>query len=552
MDTTRATLVDISSSDLYNSLLTNIAANNKRFMDRSYDSLSRQQKDTVAREQGMIKERDYTVVSIPLRSKSTAADNNALRLYLRTILSRMMDSETVNTVLSQENMQQYWIPAFTHRSYDPTPNRNYEKLEYWGDSALKLSFRNYLALNYPDFNESELSNLSNHYMSTEEQASLADSLGLPKHLRSYVPVTRGIQEDLLESFYGALYSIGGMDLVNSVTAYLYKGVYIDQQYKLGSFTTRVQQALQAIGLTRPKEGFITGRGTVTAYLYYDDEESVQTLKNRFNIPYRRTTVRRTPEGEVTGYSIATATGRFKGMASANAYQNLSRLFDTRGVYDAVRTRRTSGIDELLRYVQENIDPSYESVSVYRQTGDYEVTAVLQGTIGPISNTIYAVTISYDFGRAPREREIYSLLLDSMRRTAPRSRGTAPTTDPRTRTRQGLTTPRTRGQTTTVGTSTAPQQTSTVTEEEIDDEVIVTIPQLEEEGQEGRGTRTRLGTVRDRRQEGTQRTSTTGRGGRTSGRGSRLSTRSGTGQQRTTTTTGTGDRTSGRFRSRRYG
>jgi len=136
----------------------------------------------------------------------------------------------------------------------------------------------------------------------------------------------------------------------------------------------------------------------------------------------------------------------------------------------------------------------------------------------------------------------------MRRTAPRSRGT----DPRTRTRQDRTTPRTRGQTTTVGTSTAPQQTSTVTEEEIDDEVIVTIPQLEEEGQEGRGTRTRLGTVRDRRQEGTQRTSTTGRGGRTSGRGGRLSTRSGTGQQRTTTTTGTGDRTSGRFRSRRYG
>src|SRR5690606_8950252 len=219
MDTTR--LVDISSSDLYNSLLTNIAANNKRFMDRSYDSLSRQQKDSIAKEQGLIKERDYTIVSVRLHNKSTASDNNALTLYVRQTLSKILDSNTVNTLLSKENMQQYWIPAFTHRSYDPTPDRNYEKLEYWGDSALKLSFRNYLALNYPQFNESELSNLSNHYMSTEEQASLSDQLGLPKYLRSYVAVTRGIQEDLLESFYGALYSIGGMDLVDSVTTYLY-------------------------------------------------------------------------------------------------------------------------------------------------------------------------------------------------------------------------------------------------------------------------------------------------------------------------------------------
>jgi len=460
MDTTRPTLVDISSSDLYNSLLTNIAANNKRFMDRSYDSLSRQQKDSIAKEQGLIKERDYTIVSVPLHNKSTASDNNALTLYLRQTLSKILDSNTVNTVLSKENMQQYWIPAFTHRSYDPTPDRNYEKLEYWGDSALKLSFRNYLALNYPQFNESELSNLSNHYMSTEEQASLSDQLGLPKYLRSYVAVTRGIQEDLLESFYGALYSIGGMDLVDSVTTYLYTSVYVDPQYSLGSFTTRVQQALQGLGLPRPSEGFVSNRENVTAHLYYDNESVVRTLNRRFRIPYRRTVVRRTGDEEIMGYSIATSTGRYRGNVNTNAYQNLSRLFDQRGVYDAVQARRTEGIEELLKYVQDNIDPRYESVSVYRQTGDYEVTAVLQGTIGPIVETIYAATISYDYGRAPREREIYSLLLDSMRSTAPTSKRTRLGTEEGTVTRRQGTVSR-RGRGTTRGGSTVTRGGSTV-------------------------------------------------------------------------------------------
>lgn len=425
MEQTNARLVDISSSDLYNSLLTNTAERNRRFMNRNYDSLSRQEKETIARQQGMIKDRDYTVITIPMDKKNPARELNELRLFLRGTLSKVFDKSDVDLLLTDENMNSYWMPAFTHRSYDPTPDRNYEKLEYWGDSALKLAFRNFLATTYKDLNESELSNLSNHYMSTEEQASLSSNLGLPKYIRSYVPMTRGIEEDLLESFYGALYSISGMDAVSAVTNYLYREVYIDPQYKLGSFTTRVQQALQALNLPRPKEGSISERGRLIIHLYYDDEKTAADFKSRLGIPYRWTTVKRGPDGEVKGYSIANAAGKYKGVVTANAYQNLSREFDAKKVYEKIQARRTAGIDSLLKYVQENIDPRYESVSVYRQTGDYEVTAILQGTIGKIMKTIYAVKITYNYGRAPKESEIYGLILESMQKTRPipKDRGT---------------------------------------------------------------------------------------------------------------------------------
>ena len=62
-----------------------------------------------------------------------------------------------------------WENAFTHPSFDPRRDRNYEVLEFMGDRALKYAFNKYLLRLDPDLDQGNLTTLDNNYMTKKNQ-----------------------------------------------------------------------------------------------------------------------------------------------------------------------------------------------------------------------------------------------------------------------------------------------------------------------------------------------------------------------------------------------
>lgn len=100
-----------------------------------------------------------------------------------------------------------WIIAFTAASFDPTPGNNFEVLEKIGDAAMKIPFFWFLLERYPSMTHSQLSPSSQYYLSKPEQAKESVKLGLDKFARSYYKNNIHVYEDVLESFFGAIFFI---------------------------------------------------------------------------------------------------------------------------------------------------------------------------------------------------------------------------------------------------------------------------------------------------------------------------------------------------------
>ncbi len=145
-----------------------------------------------------------------------------------------------------------WAKAFTHLSYDPNKDSNYEMLEYSGDKALKHVFTKYLREKFPTYNQAELTSLENYYMSAEGQAEMSKNSGLIDYMRisefgkqNYADKIAG---DIFEAFFGAVEAIGtlynpaiGAVLCYKVLQKFMANVQLDLNIKYGPATTQVRQ-----------------------------------------------------------------------------------------------------------------------------------------------------------------------------------------------------------------------------------------------------------------------------------------------------------------------
>lgn len=186
---------------------------------------------------------------------------NAYQNHIRSLLTTLVvnESETnllnsllVPTAMNGEiNPMLIWILAVTHESYQPDPTSNYDQLEATGDAALKLAFKDFLTHSIPDIKDSELNEYTSRYMSGEFQIPLGEKM----HLIDWVITEPGvtatvkINEDLFESFCGALIRIGdlikpglGYVLVRSFIGKLFEGFEFDKQLSMGKDTTILEQA----------------------------------------------------------------------------------------------------------------------------------------------------------------------------------------------------------------------------------------------------------------------------------------------------------------------
>jgi dsRNA-specific ribonuclease len=125
-----------------------------------------------------------------------------------SIIGRIIDTTHIDALLDETALTTYWAPAFTHKSVDAKPDKNYEKLEFFGDKVMNYVFSMHIRERFGgEIDQAKGTLLMNQYMSKEFQAQLAEKLGLPEYVRfdpKYPNVNIHIKEDVIEAFFGCL------------------------------------------------------------------------------------------------------------------------------------------------------------------------------------------------------------------------------------------------------------------------------------------------------------------------------------------------------------
>ena len=131
---------------------------------------------------------------------------NELLEFIREILiTRITENEDEIDLLLGDDVLDYWIKAFTHKSWNPNVGENYERLEKIGDNAMDLAYDDFLLANYPNITESAMGESNNFFMAKVEQAKISVEIGLGKWVLTNVSDNMNIDEDLLEAFFGAIF-----------------------------------------------------------------------------------------------------------------------------------------------------------------------------------------------------------------------------------------------------------------------------------------------------------------------------------------------------------
>ena len=147
--------------------------------------------------------------------------------------------------------------ALTHRSRS---SRNYERLEFLGDSILSFVIADVLYDRFPQLSEGELTRLRATLVRRETLATLARELDLGDcldlgsgELKSGGFDRDSILADGLEAVFGAVYKDGGIEAVRNVVLHRYQSILdgIDPNSILKDPKTRLQEFLQHKSLATP-------------------------------------------------------------------------------------------------------------------------------------------------------------------------------------------------------------------------------------------------------------------------------------------------------------
>lgn len=208
--------------------------------------------------------------------------------YIKNIVSNFVEDPSL---FVNDQALQIWAHAFTHKSYDM--ERNYEKLEFFGDASSKDLFNNYMKKKYPQFNEQEYTEYSNQYLSKNFQSVFADDLKLVSWLiyNPVLQINEKIKTDVFESFIGALRDIGdniedGFGLFCCMNFFTILGNSLDfpENMKYGIPLTQVVQINKRYGFS---DSYLSGDNTFysfhdkkdRAFIIREDKKEITDTKN---------------------------------------------------------------------------------------------------------------------------------------------------------------------------------------------------------------------------------------------------------------------------------
>jgi len=181
-----------------------------------------------------------------------------LRYYLyNVIIPKALSDTDPNYEIMREKLvngdaMKIWVKVFTHKSFNPNGIDNYETIEHMGDTSMKTAFDSAVIQKYPDINEYDITLMNNYYVSKPIQRNISKELGLYKWLRTVIPLTIHVHEDLLEALFGGLFKIGdrvigkgnGYSLSSNLAARIYNVDDIDINIVLAHPRSQIKEIIE--------------------------------------------------------------------------------------------------------------------------------------------------------------------------------------------------------------------------------------------------------------------------------------------------------------------
>jgi dsRNA-specific ribonuclease len=283
-----------------------------------------------------------------------------LKEYLRnTVLPLAISNESALDKLVSDEAMDVWVKAFTHESFNPNQNYNYEELELYGDLVMGVNFIKFLRQSYPEITRSQLSEFRTIYLAKNFQAGISLKLGMGAYVRTRYKKSMHVYEDILESLFGALDLIGdlvfkfgaGGGLAFNLIVALYKDVELDWNITKGNPKTQVKQIFERLGLVSPKKQERIPEDSV------EDESGKITFTISF--PLSSLDLLRSYGIKVTSPIVARYTDVSKKRASDNAYilavSNLAKMGITEEWVNEIRGRKDLDNPELIPYINSAME-----------------------------------------------------------------------------------------------------------------------------------------------------------------------------------------------------
>jgi ribonuclease-3 len=148
--------------------------------------------------------------------------------------------------------------ALTHRSKG---SKNYERLEFLGDSILGFVVADWLYANFPNLAEGKLSRMRSSLVRKETLAIVARELGLSEflilgegELKSGGFNRASILSDTVESIIGALYLDAGFDIASNFIKVNFRDQFagVSEQSAFKDAKSQLQEAMQKQGYSLPR------------------------------------------------------------------------------------------------------------------------------------------------------------------------------------------------------------------------------------------------------------------------------------------------------------
>lgn len=156
--------------------------------------------------------------------------------------------------------------ALTHSSYAAeTPGaRDYEKLEFFGDSVLRFVISEYLLERFPDYDEGKLTEIRSVLVSDRILAEIADEFNLSKYilLGRNVQMRPSIVAQAMEALIGAIYQDLGLFQVQTLLVRLFgnRTTSVDRDDVKDNFKAQLQELTQSRGQGVPNYVVVSTEG----------------------------------------------------------------------------------------------------------------------------------------------------------------------------------------------------------------------------------------------------------------------------------------------------
>jgi len=155
--------------------------------------------------------------------------------------------------------------ALTHPSYNFERNKSfepdYERLEFLGDSVLRVCVSDYLFDKYSDYDEGKLSKIRGFVVSDKFLSEIALKLGI----KEYINIGEHEEKDggrdkesilacVLEAIFGAIYKIKGFKYVKEFIYGIYSSLNTDIDYIMYQYNAKelLQQYTQGLNKDLPE------------------------------------------------------------------------------------------------------------------------------------------------------------------------------------------------------------------------------------------------------------------------------------------------------------